>query len=288
MSLRGLIAVGAPLGFAYLVHRAISNAEFVDLDFASLFIYLFIALLFALMLTVIYSSMIRESFGDSTWMGSSISQGYDRPHWLLATTSWLLRQEYCFILRWTCFLAVQLVSFTEWAILYKRGMCASREGSWLERYFARHLYHFSNALDAMKASEVLQRHGEQRTVHPDAQVQLFLMRAEMPEPVAISKSAIPGPESEEAQFEAAAASVVVRPVDLNPMPDRHSSVRSLMRNRSIALFEGAEPGGSDWGAHRADAAASIGLPYEDRRSTTILFAAPIPPSVPFNPVRLHK
>ena len=148
MSLRGLIAVGAPLGFAYLVHRAISNAEFVDLDFASLFIYLFIALLFALMLTVIYSSMIRESFGDSTWMGSSISQGYDRPHWLLATTSWLLRQEYCFILRWTCFLAVQLVSFTEWAILYKRGMCASREGSWLERYFARHLYHFSNALDA--------------------------------------------------------------------------------------------------------------------------------------------
>lgn len=140
----------------------------------------------------------------------------------------------------------------------------------------------------MKASEVLQRHGEQRTVHPDAQVQLFLMRAEMPEPVAISKSAIPGPESEEAQFEAAAASVVVRPVDLNPMPDRHSSVRSLMRNRSIALFEGAEPGGSDWGAHRADAAASLGLPYEDRRSTTILFAAPIPPSVPFNPVRLHK
>lgn len=301
MRWRWVFLIGTPVAFGYALRQAANAANTVDLDLFTAFVYLLIALPLGLMLTASYSSVIGEWIGDAVWMRFSENPGYDHPHWLVYLTRWLERHECRFTLRWTCFFAVQILFFSEWAILYKRGLGAAREGTWLECYFARHLYQFSNALDSLKAAEVMVRHGIQPKAHPDAQVQLFILRAGLPKVAAKKKGGEGGAETdlqaaavnkgaepEETLVDELAVARPVLPEDLNPLPPSQPVGGPLLRNRAIALFEGAEESGPAWNSYGADPAEPVGLPFEDGRATTVLFAAPSPPVVQFKPIRLDS
>jgi len=286
MKWRWLFLIGGPLGFAYALQEAANAADTVDLDLFSAFVYLLVALPLGLMVAAAYSSLIGEWIGEAVWMRFSENPGYDHPHWLVSLTGWLERHQCRLLLRWVCFLAVQLIGFSEWSILYQRGLGAAREGSWLERYFARRLYPFPNALNALKAAEALARHGIHPRAHPDTQVQLFLLRAGLPEK-ARKKPACPAAETEPAPSIEAAGPVadVVPPGNLNPLPSARPLVHPLLRNPSIALFEGAEPSPLAWNAALPQKAESPGAHTQGRQTTTVQFAPP-PPAMPFEPVQL--
>lgn len=269
----GFLIIG-PLAFAYYLHQAGNAARAVDLDMFTAFVNLLIALPIGLFTAAVYASAIGEWFGGAIWSRFSEDPDPDHPHWLVSFTGRLENNKRHFMLRWLCFLATQLTTYTGWAVLYRRGMGAAKPNTWMERYFATNLYPLPNAFDAMKAAEALRRNGIEPKSHPDPQVALFIMRAELPD----RQAKTPPPS--------------ILPGELEPVVEEEKPRRKkksqpgLMRNRAIALFEGAEPAGPIWKTHGRDAKDLVGSPYEDRRATTVLFAAPSPPPIPFKPVRL--
>ncbi|MGB0579020.1 MAG: hypothetical protein ACPGVU_04890 [Limisphaerales bacterium] len=290
MNWRILFLVVGPVAFAYYLHKAGKTADSVtDADVFSAFVNLIIAFPFGLLTAWAYASAVGEWFGGAVWSQYVDEPDSDHPHWLVTLTGKFEHRKHCFLQRWTCFLATQLTAYTGWAILYRRGMNAAKPNTWMERYFATCLYPFPNAFDAMKATEVLHRNGIDPKAHPDPQVALFILRAEMPdrEPSAPLPSMLPGdlePVSEPAA--PPLARVVATPVEPEQRPRKKKFGPGLQRNKGITLFEGAEPGGPVWKTHGRDPKELVGCPYGDRRSTTVLFVAPSPPPKPFKPIRL--
>ncbi len=279
MSWRWLFLVGAPLGFGYFLSKAAAAADAVDLDLFSAFVYLLMAVPLGLGVAAAYSSAIAEWIGESVWMRHPESPGHDHPHWLAASTGWLEQQGW----RWLCFLAVWFRCFSAWSILHQRGLRAVRKGGRLERFFARRLYRLDNALDALRAAEVLVRHGIEPPPHSDAQVQLFIRRAGLPGRPAVKPGGAQMPV-EVAVAEQAQVADTFGPGALDPVSNPVLGVAAL-RNPAIALFEGAETKGPQWNSHECRPEAGLRQPAEARRETTVFFSPPPAPLIAFRPVR---
>jgi hypothetical protein len=283
MRVRWLFLIGAPLGFGYFLREAAAAANTVDLDLFSAFVYLLMAIPMGLAGAAAYGSLIGNWIGEQVWLRFSESPGHDHPHWLVAATAWLERTGLRLPLRWLCFVAVQFRYYSEWSVLHKRGLGAARKGSWLERFFAGHLYRFSHALDALRSAEVLVSHGIQPPAHPDPQVKLFILRAGLSERPPGKQRVVqsPGKMAEPAE------SLLPNNFDpaSNPLPVGSAA---MLRNPEIVLFEGAEQKNVQWNSQASMRADSTKAPATDRRETTVFFSPPIPPALPFQAVRLRR
>jgi len=249
------VRIVAPLGFLACLNTSINASTTVNLDRWSPFVFLALCLPFTFMTTRAYVAWFLEI----DW--PKVAMDADREHWLARVCASLEQRNRQFARRWLCWLATHWVSYSEWPLLYRQGLAASPANSSLALYFAQRLFYFDNALDALNALDVLRRHDAEPGIHPNIQVQVFIARAN-------GEAEIPG---------------------LDPQPVTSGTrTMELRRNPIIRLFEGADPIGSAvWNPTPPQSESQLGSPTEPRASTAVLFASPVAPQIPFQPVRLQ-
>lgn len=249
------LRIMAPIGVLAFSNASINASTAVNSDRWSAYVFLVLCLPFAFVMTRTY----LDWFLEIDW--PKIAMDTDREHWLARICASLEQRNMRFARRWLCWLATHWVTYSEWPHLYRQGLAASPPNSSLARYFAQRLYYFDNALDALNALDVLRRHDAEPGPHPNMQVQVFISRAN-------GEGEIPG---------------------LDPQPVTSGSrSMALRRNPVIRLFEGADPVSSAvWNPASPKAEPELGSPTEPRASTAVLFASPVAPQIPFQPVRLQ-
>jgi len=120
----------------------------------------------------------------------------ERKNHLLGLAHWLEARRWRRPTLWVCFL--EGVHHPELPAAFVLGLRNSRQGSWLEKVFAREVFRFDNAQHCVEAFHALRRHRIDPRPHPNAavnQVLISLERQARPEPpiVPLPSAELPAP-----------------------------------------------------------------------------------------------
>lgn len=278
--MNALLRYGTITVFALLLVHASREAELRDYELSHALLYLAGAILVGLAGAAAWAGWFGERFsGLLVERFTDTSDLPAEPGWMAGWLDWLERRGWNRLLRWSCYVVGQHAP--RWPAVFLKGLNAARPGSRLERHFAERVYAFENPLNALKAWEVLARHGVRPKSHPSMQVNLFILRAVAPEPPPVDVSREIRPEG---------APAPVPPPDRVPVKEGQPVRRPgrVTRNPAIRLFDEADATSFVWkqvGGPEIPASRSVAAPFA-RASTTILFTPPVPPQAPFRPVRV--
>ncbi|MBM3876439.1 MAG: hypothetical protein FJ386_06940 [Verrucomicrobia bacterium] len=117
-------------------------------------------------------------------------------HKSLRLVYWLIKRKHRRLAVFFCL--VEAVNHPDWPTAYNIGMRHAKRGSRLERIFAKEVWRFDNAQNALLAHEVLRRHGVAPPPHTNSEVMWQLTMREkketpMREPIPVPPAASPPP-----------------------------------------------------------------------------------------------
>jgi hypothetical protein len=169
------IIFGALMYWAYREAKlnAVINPMYGDISNAY---WVAVVTVLALANGAVWAPFFGEKIGDPL-AGGTVNAEYKEPkNWIIKLIRWLEARRCRAFVRWLCFLEGVRKPFIPTAFVI--GMENSREGSWLEKVFAREVFRFNNAQQCPKAYMILKRHGVNPGPHASPAINLVLISQE--------------------------------------------------------------------------------------------------------------
>lgn len=164
--------------FLYCVVQARDNAQnnLVAGDMANAF-WVGAGVLCAIMCALVWAPYLGAKVADPLTGGMVNSPSAERRNWLLQFIRWLDKKERApALIRWLCFLEGVRAPWLPTA--FNIGLNHSREGTWLEKIYAREVFKFNNAENCLRAFAALKRHGIDPRPHKNPDVNSVLLSLE--------------------------------------------------------------------------------------------------------------
>jgi hypothetical protein len=185
--------------FIYCVIQARDNARtnLASGDMESAF-WVSAGVLAALASAIAWAPYLGGKVADPLTTGMVNSEYRERKNFLMQLIRWCDKKGHAGWVRWLCF--VEAVRAPWLPTAYSLGLANAREGSWLEKVYAREVFKFNNAEQCMKAFRVLQRHGIDPRPHSSPDVNVVLLsvdRSVAPDPQKLDVPQAPPPPAVE-------------------------------------------------------------------------------------------
>jgi hypothetical protein len=182
--------------FIYCIAQARENAETNlaagDLDNA---FWVASGVICAIAAAIVWAPYLGAKVADPLTGGMVQTPPADRKNLVMWMVRWLAkRDKYPGVIRWLCF--VEGVRAPWLPTGFVVGLEHAKEGSWLEKVYAREVFRFNNAENCIKAFKALMRHGIDPRPHPNPDVNLVLLsleRSVAPEPDKLEVPSAPPP-----------------------------------------------------------------------------------------------
>ncbi len=175
--------------FVYCVMQARDNAR-LHLESGDMSNAFWVAcgVLTAIASAIVWAPYFGAKVADPLTGGMVNSPFIERKNYLLQFIRWLdKKKKHPGLLRWLCFIEGVRAPWLPTA--FAIGLTHTREGSWLEKVYAREVFKFNNAENCLKAFRALQRHGIDPRPHANPDVNMVLLsldRSVAPEPDKVS------------------------------------------------------------------------------------------------------
>jgi hypothetical protein len=172
--------------FVYCVMQGRDNARLhlESGDMSNVF-WLGCGVLTAIACAIVWAPYFGAKVADPLTGGMVNSPLVERKNHLLQFIRWLdKKKKHPGLVRWLCFIEGVRAPWLPTA--FAIGLAHTREGSWLEKIYAREVFRFNNAENCLKAFRALQRHGIDPRPHSNPDVNIVL--------VSLERSVAPEPE----------------------------------------------------------------------------------------------
>lgn len=171
--LRLLFTGGLAYAFYQVRQNATDNPASGDLLNA---FYLALCVVLGILTAVVWAPVIGAKVSDPLTGVFTDGSAFEPRNYLMRLIRWADDRRHRRLARWLCFL--EGVRQPWWPSPFIVGMNNARPGSWLERVYAREVYHFNNAENCLRAFQILRRHGITPPPHPNPQVNVLLLGAD--------------------------------------------------------------------------------------------------------------
>jgi hypothetical protein len=156
------------------------------------------SVLLAIAAAVAWAPFIGEKIADPMTGGLSNSPYKEPKNPFMSLIRWLDSRGSRRAVALLCFIQGVRAPWRPSAFIM--GMNAAREGSWLQKVYAREVFRFNNAENCLKAFAILKSHGIDPRPHKNTEINLLLSagdQAKRPEPQVIkAPQAAPAPKLE--------------------------------------------------------------------------------------------
>ena len=198
------------LALVYTVTRARSSGatatESLDMTASG---WLSVSVLLGIANAAVWASLIGAKLSDPLTDAITSGSFSERNNWTLKLVYWFQERRWRRLTLVACFL--EGIHRPNMPTAFVIGLNHAREGSWLEKVFAREVFRFDNAQNCLRAYRVLQRHHLEPGIHARSEVNLLVH--------SLNRSVAPPPE--------------ILPVPAAPPTE------PIRRNPAIQLFESA-------------------------------------------------
>jgi len=154
-----------------------------------------LAVLVAIACAIVWAPYLGAKVADPLAGGMVNTPFVERKNYLMQLVRWLdKRGNHPALIRWLCFIEGVRAPWLPTA--FYLGLLNSKEGSWLEKVYAREVFRFNNAEHCAEAFRALRRHGIDPRPHASPDVNIVLMSLERviaPVPAALAVPAAPPP-----------------------------------------------------------------------------------------------
>lgn len=160
--------------FLYAINEARLNAQTNPQsgDLTQAF-WLGVTVVIAIATAATWAPYFGEKVSDPLTGGMVSSSYKEHANRLLQFIHWCEKKGWRGLAAWLCF--IEGVRFPWLPTPFVVGLHNAREGSWLEKVYAREVFKFNNAEHCMKAFRALQRHGIDPRPHQSADVNIVLL-----------------------------------------------------------------------------------------------------------------